>query len=434
MLFYLSMGKEVVAQIEALAYKGYGITHVDGKVLFVPLSVIKDEGLIEIVEEKKTFSIGILKELLIPSPLRVLPECNLFGKCGGCQWQHIKYPIQPELKRDILLHILQRLGGLREIPPISIIKSSNPYGYRTRVQLKLKGGRIGFFEMKSHNVVDIDQCFISHPLINKILCLIIKEKDVFSGADEIEINISPDEKKGVLIVKNLNYDKKIQDRLNAILKFNPVIKGIVIKKRGRTIILNDPYLHYKIIFSENTGRRELIFRVSPGSFYQINLTENQKLVETVIEFSELNNNPKALDLYCGVGNFTLPLSKLTNEIIGIESNKGSFEDACFNAKQNELSNCKFINGNVEKVLKTNIFKGINLIILDPPRMGCKRILNDIIKIRPAKIVYVSCEPTTFSRDLKLFNEKGYQLKRLSLIDMFPQTYHMEVVALLKSLY
>lgn len=433
-VIYLSMGKEVVAQIEALAYKGYGITHIDGKVLFVPLSVIKDQGLIEIVEEKKRFSIGMIKELLIPSPMRVLPECNLFGKCGGCQWQHIKYSIQPELKRDILLHILQRLGGLREIPPISIIKSSNPYGYRTRVQIKLKRDRIGFFEMKSHNIVDIDQCFISHPLINQILCLIIKEKDVFSGADEIEINISPDEEKGVLIIKNLNYDKKIQDRLNAILKCNPVIKGIVINKKGRKIVLNDPYLYYKIIFSKNTERGEFIFRVSPGSFYQINLAENQKLVETVIEFSELNHNPKALDLYCGIGNFTIPLSKLTKEIIGIEFNKSSFEDACFNAKQNKISNCKFINGDVEKVLNTNVLKGFNLIILDPPRTGCKGILNDLIKIRPAKIVYVSCEPTTLSRDLKLFNEKGYQLERLSLIDMFPQTYHMEVVALLKSLY
>lgn len=428
------MGKEVIAKIESMAFKGYGITHINGKVLFVPLSVTKDEGLIEIVEEKKTFSIGILKELINPSPLRASPPCNLFGKCGGCQWQHIDYSIQPEMKKEILIDCLRRLGSFQVVPLVSIIKSSNPYGYRTRIQLKIKGNKIGFFEMKSHNIVEIDRCLICHPLINQILNIIKKNLMIFLGANEIEINISPFELKGILIIKNPNLNSTLNERIIKFLKDNPIFKGLVIEKKDGSILFDDPYLHYKLLFPKNFNKKEIYFRISPGSFYQINLTENQKLVEAVIEFSDLDDRQKVIDLYCGIGNFTLPLSNLAKEVIGIEINKISFEDACFNAKNNGLTNCKFINDDVGNVLKTDFLRGANLLILDPPRTGCKRIINEIIRIRPKKIIYVSCEPTTLSRDLKSFTEKGYKLERLSLIDMFPQTYHMEVVALLKSLY
>lgn len=430
----LLMGKQVTAQIESLAFKGYGITHIDGKVLFVPLSLTKDEGLIEIVEERKTFSIGIIKELLKQSPWRVSPQCNLFGKCGGCQWQHIDYSIQPEFKKEILTQILQRLGRFKEIPPISIIKSSNPYGYRTRIQIKLKGNKIGFYQMRSHSIVEIDHCPVCHPLINQIINLVRKDIKIFLGAHEIEINISPFELKGVLIIRNLNLNSKSRERIDNFLNRNSVIKCMVIDGKEGPIFFGNPYLYYKFLFPERFGKGEVLFRISPGSFYQINLEENQKLVETVIEFSEIKNNEMVLDLYCGIGNFTIPLSLLSKEVIGIEANRASFEDACFNAKQNGLSNSKFIYGDVEKVLKANTLKGTNLVVLDPPRAGCKRILNEIMNIEPMRIVYVSCEPTTLCRDLRSFNEKGYKLEKLTLIDMFPQTFHIEVVALLRSLY
>ena len=428
------MVKEAHSKIEAMAFKGYGITHIDGKVVFVPFSLTRDEVLIEIVDEKSRFSIGILKELLKPSPWRISPQCHLFGRCGGCQWQHIDDSIQVDLKKEILVEILQRLGRMKDLPPISVIKSSNPYGYRTRIQLKMMGNRIGFFEMRSHHIVEIDQCPISHPIINQILNMVRKELKIFSGAHGIEINISPDELKGILIIKNLNLDPKVKDRLSIILKDVPILKGIVIEKKGKSIFLDNPYIHYKIRLPKEIGEKEITFRVSPGSFYQVNLEENKKLVETVLKFSEIDHKEIVLDLYSGIGNFTLPLSYLAKEAIGVEVNRTTFEDACFNVKQNGIKNCDFIYEDVEKVLREKILKKPNLVILDPPRAGCKRVIDELIQIKPPKIIYVSCEPTTLARDLRIFNEKGYAVTKLSLIDMFPQTYHMEVVALLKSLY
>lgn len=426
------MVDQVLCQIESVTFKGYGLTHINGKVVFVPLSLTGDQGWVRIIEQKKNFSIGILEKIHIPSPWRVLPKCNLFGRCGGCQWQHIDYSIQPELKREILLELLKKIGRFIDIPPIKITQSSNPYGYRTRVQLKVKEGKIGFFEMKSHNLVELHSCPISHPLINEIICLIKKELSQFLKTDKLEINVSPEEEKGVLIFQNLILNHKSKKFLEAFLKDNPLIKGIAIKGR-KEIVLNNPYLYYRLAVTRGDEKKEIKFRISPGSFYQINLSENKKLVEIVVEFAEVSSNATGLDLYSGIGNFTIPLSLFLRKIIGIEANETSFDDAIFNLKMNKINNCRFIYGKVEDVLVNCLNLKPNLIVLDPPRGGCKNILEDVIKIRPEKIIYISCDPATLSRDLFRLCNNGYSLKNLSLIDMFPQTFHMEVVALLKSL-
>ena len=177
-------------------------------------------------------------------------------------------------------------------------------------------------------------------------------------------------------------------------------------------------------------KRDLKFRISPGSFFQVNLEQNQTLIQTVLQFSEVNEEEKVLDLYAGVGNLTLPLAMGAKEVLGIEENRTAIEDARFNAEKNGIRNCEFIHGKVEDVLKHWKRENPDLVVLDPPRTGCKTILDQVVRLKPKKIVYVSCEPTTFSRDLRLFSERGYSLQKLSLIDMFPQTYHMEVVGLL----
>jgi 23S rRNA (uracil1939-C5)-methyltransferase len=225
----------------------------------------------------------------------------------------------------------------------------------------------------------------------------------------------------------------LENFLKEYLQTHPILKGIAIIRKGGPTLLGNPLLNFTIPLNQYGGKRNLKLRTSPESFFQVNLKQNQTLVQMVFQFSDVKEDERVLDLYAGVGNLTLPLAIKAKEIFGVEENRMAVEDARFNAKENRIKNCEWIHGRVEDVLKRWSGERPNLVVLDPPRTGCKTILDQVVRLKPEKIVYVSCEPTRLSRDLRLFFENGYDLQRLGFIDMFPQTYHMEVVALLKSL-
>jgi len=418
------MTESVRARIDAMAFKGYGVSRIDGKVVFIPYAAAGDEAWVKIVEEKKTYAMGRLVEILVPSPWRVKPPCPYFGRCGGCQWQHIDGAQQVELKKEILKDLLMRLGGLKEIPSITLFPSPDPYDYRTRVQLKVRGERLGYFRERSHQLVDIEGCPIAHPLVNEIIQLLRKQMTSFPSIEEIDINVSPEEGKGVLIFYPLIPTQGREMSLEGFLKAHPMVKGIVMRGERETALLGKPHLSFTIPF-------KLTLHTSPGTFFQVNLKQNEKLIQKVLEFSGAKRDEKALDLYSGVGNFTLPIATVTQEVWGVEENRAAVNDARRNAELNEIKNCHFIQGRVEEVLRDWKRKEPDLVILDPPRAGCKRILDQLAGLKPKRIVYVSCEPTTLARDLRLFSKKGYFPHELALIDMFPQTYHMEVVGLLE---
>jgi 23S rRNA (uracil1939-C5)-methyltransferase len=421
---------EVQVNIESMAFKGYGVARTDGKVLFIPHSVIGDKAWIKIIEKKKNYSIGKLIQLIEPSPWRVNPPCPFFGQCGGCQWQHVNDSIQINLKKEILKDILKRLGGLKETPPIMALPSPRAYGYRARVQLKAKGDAMGYYQEGSHRIVDIDRCLIAHPLVNQMILSLRKVPSSFQ-MEEIEVNVSPKEGKGVLIFYPLSFHQGTKHFLKEFLQAHPILKGIaVVRKKGLTLF-GDPYLNFTISLNHLGEKCILQLRTSPESFFQVNLEQNQTLIQTVLEFSDVNEDERVLDLYAGVGNLTLPLAIASQEVWGIEENQAAVEDARFNAERNGIKNCNFIQRRVEDIFENWRREKPDLIILDPPRMGCKTVLDHVIRLKPKKIVYVSCEPTTFSRDLRLFSGAGYHLQRLGLVDMFPQTYHMEIIGLLQ---
>jgi 23S rRNA (uracil1939-C5)-methyltransferase len=423
------MLKNVQALIESLAFKGYGVARINGKVIFIPFALTGDKAWIEVVEEKKKYSVGRLIQIVDPSPWRVNPPCLYFEMCGGCQWQHIDDSIQGEFKKEILKDVLKRIGRLREIPPITVLPSPRSYGYRTRIHMRIKGKTVGYYQEKSHRIVDIKECPIAHSLANQMLRSLRKVCPSFSNLKEVEINVSPDEDKGVFIFRLPSLDQRSENVLWESLR-NPVTKGVVFAKKEGPSFYGDPSLNFVIPFRQGRDQINLPCRISPGSFSQINLEQNQTLIHTVLQFSEINQEGRVLDLYSGVGNFTLPLAIRAKEALGIEENRMAIEDARFNAEKNGIKNCGFIQGRVQDVLMRWKREKPDLIVLDPPRTGCKTILNQVARLNPKKIVYVSCEPATFSRDLRLFSEKGYQLQRLCLLDMFPQTYHMEVLGLL----
>jgi 23S rRNA (uracil1939-C5)-methyltransferase len=427
------MSGKVKLNIGSMAFKGYGVARFHRKVVFIPYSVTGDEVWVEIIEEKRNYSMGRLKKIIVPSPWRVDPPCPYFGLCGGCQWQHIDYSIQGELKKEILKEVLKRIGGQKEIPSITMASSTDPYGYRARIQLKGNEKAMGYYQERSHHIVDIDHCPISHPLVNQMILLLRRELPLFSRMKEIEINVSPEEGKGVLILHPLSFHQGLENFLKEYLQTHPILKGIAIIRKGGPTLLGNPLLNFTIPLNQYGGKRNLKLRTSPESFFQVNLKQNQTLVQMVFQFSDVKEDERVLDLYAGVGNLTLPLAIKAKEIFGVEENRMAVEDARFNAKENRIKNCEWIHGRVEDVLKRWSGERPNLVVLDPPRTGCKTILDQVVRLKPEKIVYVSCEPTRLSRDLRLFFESGYDLQRLGFIDMFPQTYHMEVVALLKSL-
>ena len=422
--------KKVHVCIESVAFRGYGVARTHGKVVFIPHAVTGDEAWIEMTEEKEKYSMGRLIQIVEPSPWRVNPPCTSFRSCGGCQWQHIDYLIQCKLKKEILEDVLKRLGGLKEAPPIKVIPSPQPYGYRIRAQLKAKGKALGYFQEKSHRIVDIQECPIVHPLINQMLSFIRKMCLPLSRMEEIEINVSPDESKGVLILHFLSLERGTENIFGEFLQNHALFKGIVIAKKEQLNLFGDPTLNFTIPLGQERENRNLKFRISPGSFSQVNLEQNQTLIQTVLQFADVNKEERVLDLYAGVGNLTLPLAMGVREVLGIEENRTAIEDARFNAERNGIRNCEFIHGRVEEVLMNWRREKPDLAVLDPPRTGCKTVLDQVVRLKPKKIVYVSCEPTTFARDVRLFSERGYTLQKLRMIDMFPQTFHMEVVGLL----
>ncbi len=421
------MVKKVQVPIESVAFKGYGVARIHGKVVFVPHTVTGDEAWIEIMDEKKKYSMARLVEIIKPSPWRVNPPCPYFGSCGGCQWQHIDYSIQGELKKEILRDILKRLGRLKEIPTIRVVLSPKPYDYRIRIQLKVRGKAIGYYQERSHQIVQIDRCPISHPLVNQIIQELRVELAALSRMEEIEINVSPEEGRGLILFHAHSYDQRIDCFMKKFLQSQPILRGIALSRKGGLNLFGDPVLNFTIpLYQETTFK----LRISPGSFSQVNPEQNQTLIQTVLQFSEVNQRDRVFDLYAGVGNLSLPLATRARGVLGIEESRMAVEDAQFNAERNGMNNCDFVYGRVEDVAMNWKKETPDLVVLDPPRTGCKTILDQLVRWKPKKIIYVSCEPTTFARDLRLFSERGYSLQRLGLIDMFPQTYHMEVVGLL----
>ena len=422
--------RKVQALIESVAFKGYGLARIHGKVVFVPYTAAGDKVWIEIVEEKKTYSLGRLDRIVNPSPWRVNPPCPYFGTCGGCQWQHIDYRLHGELKKAILIETLERIGRIRDLPPPDVMLSPKPYDYRVRIQLKVRGRRLGYFRERSHEIVDIDHCPISDPLVNQMIRPLRSEMLASSKVEGIEVNVSPEWKKAVLILHPLLWNRDSEDFVRDFFQNHPILKGIAVVERKGLKRFGDPTLHFTVSLHRSEGERTFGFRASALSFFQVNPEQNRRLIETVLEFSEVRKNETLLDLYAGIGNFTLPLAAEASTVIGVEENRTAMEDARFNAEKNGIRNCDFVHGRVEEVLK-NLSEKPDHVVLDPPRTGCKTILDRVVELKPKRIVYVSCEPTTFARDIHLLAESGYSLQRLALIDMFPQTYHMEVIGLLQ---
>lgn len=437
---------ELVVDIIDINSEGRGVGRYNNFTFFIDGGTIGDKVKFRVKEIKKSFGLGEVVEILEPSPYRVESKCSYFPECDGCQLHNLDYKRQLEFKRDMVQNDLERIGKIADIEVNEVLGMENPYRYRNKADFKVgKDDKIGYFKRESHNLIPIDKCIIQDEIVDEIIDLVkqyMKEWEV-AGYDKktkkgiiknLLVRTTKDNKAMVVIVTKKSRLPR-QEELIKILTSNENIVSIYqnIQPDDRSILLGEKDVHLygeeKLI--DSIG--EYKFLISPKSFFQVNPYQTEILYNKVVEFLDLKGNETVVDLYCGIGTIGIYLSKYAKRVYGVETVRQAIDDGKENLKLNGIENMEFIKGRSQDILpKFNDQEvKIDALIVDPPRKGLDKGLIDTIEQgSPEKIVYVSCNPATLSRDLKYLGEKGYKVKEVQPVDMFGMTTHIEVVTLL----
>ena len=437
MLFSLAMNKTLnEITIDSLAYGGSGIGRMDGKAVFVPLTAPGDRITFQPVKEKKGYLEGELLEIKEASLLRREPPCPVYGNCGGCSWQHLPYSEQAKAKEEIFRETLWRLGTVEREKVKPIIAAPEEWNYRNRAQFKVRliEGRlhIGFYRRKSHVVVDISNCPLMSPLINRSLITMKKSLSRAPFQDricQIDIAVNDKDDRAVAIIHlssalhsdDLTYAKSELsglDKLSALF-----IKDGREKKLEKVFENQTGQLHYSL----ETDSRSLDLSFSPGGFTQVNYAQNRRLIKEAMKWVKKWSPKIAIDLYCGIGNFSLPLALYAKDISAVEDYEGAVEDGRKNAGNNGIDNCRFIKGNVSKLARQLFSDHPDMVLIDPPRDGAAQAVKMLVERGVPRVIYISCNPTTLARDLRYLTRGGYQIISSQPVDLFPQTYHVESI-------
>lgn len=432
-----------VLKIDSLAFGGAGFGRLDGKACFVPLTAPGDLVRIRPAVSKPSYLEGELLEVVEPSPLRVEPPCPVFGVCGGCSWQHIDYAAQCEAKWQIFADTLWRFGRVEpeRVGPVSA--APEPYGYRSRVQFKVRwsGGKlhIGFYRRGSHFVIDIpERCAICHPSINQALAEIRQILSRFAEPNRVpQVDVAAGDDGTVLAIIHYIGDSRTaaRDFFTSCRDALPSVAGLHLQ-HGRKDTIERMWgidaLTYVVPEELVPGLPKTLLSFSRGGFSQINYRQNLELIRGALRLAGLSGGERVLDLFCGNGNFTLPLAHLAASVVGVEEYGPSLDDARHNASVNGIAGVEFIRADTDGGVRSLREQGerFPVVVLDPPRTGAKEAIAGIVALEPDRIVSVSCEPSTLARDLGLFRKHGYQVVESFPVDMFPQTYHIESVTLL----
>ena len=388
--------KKLVVKIENLDHFGRGIAKVNNMPIFVENSLIDEEVEIIVTKEKKNYMEGIVSKYLKTSPLRVESQCPYYDKCGGCDLLHLSYEEQLKYKENKVKEVIKKFSDLE---CVNNIVGSKQFNYRNKITLQVNKD-IGYFKKRTNDIIAIDKCLLVDDKINKII-VELKKLDV-SKINKIVIRVTNLES---MVVFYGNIISKINLDVDTIIVNNKVIKG-------------NGYIKENI--------NGLNFIISPTSFFQVNNIGMINIYNKVLNYIDGGN---VLDLYCGTGTIGIYVSKKANNVLGIELNKEAIKDAQINKKLNNIKNIDFISGDVGIILSKNNFKA-DIVIVDPPRAGLNsNSINNIIKIKPNKIIYVSCNPVTLARDLNILKEY-YDILEITPFDMFSNTYHVECVCLL----
>ena len=432
--------------VEGYSSEGLGIVRLDGAVVFVPRTVRGEEIDLRITKVMKTCAAGEIVKIKKPSPERIKPECPYFGRCGGCDFQHMSYTEELRAKRQRVQDTLTRLGGT-DLQVEEILGAKDPAHYRNKSQYPVgAGGAIGFFQARSHQVVPIDRCLIQSEVSDKTAKAVgdwmkkykISAYDERTGKGLIRHIYVRVNKKGESLCCVIANGKQLprEPELAAFVQAAaPRTVGVVLNtntKKGN-VILGDKY---RTIWGQDFLMDTLCglqFKLSVPSFYQVNRNQAEVLYGKALEFAGLTGEETVLDLYCGTGTITLCLAKQAKRAIGAEIVPPAIEDARENAARNGIENAEFFCGDAADIAAKLEAEGLrpDVITVDPPRKGlAPEVIASVAGMGPKRVVYVSCDPATLGRDVKIFRDLGYQPVRACAVDMFPGTRHVETVVLL----
>jgi 23S rRNA (uracil1939-C5)-methyltransferase len=447
---FLSAKNRHTVTITKVVTGGHGLAKLaDGLVLMVPFVLPGEVVVVDVQKQRKNFAEAILLEVLKPSPQRVEPACHYFRDCGGCHLQHGDYPSQLAIKEGILHDLLSRnrqwstaeIGSSYQ----SILASPVPFHYRQRIRLQAdSNGRLGFFERRSHAVVDIVSCPLAADPLNQVLSELrgLAAFRKFMGqAVALELLLSPLSGQVEMIV-HLGRKPRPADQQAATSLADQVDLVQAVWLAGEGFAMSGPYgagagggsKSEGIAFAlpDDLGGRELILRFEAGGFCQVNHQQNERLVRQLLAWGEVGHGDAVLDLFCGMGNFSLPLALAARQVVGTDLQRSSIRGAQSNALANRLENCLFLRADALAAVRDfkRAQERFDIILLDPPRQGCRDIIPLLADLGAKKIIYISCDPATLVRDLMQLHGLGFGLRKIRAVDMFPQTCHVETIALL----
>ena len=439
----------VKTAITGYGHNGEGVGRVEDFTVFVNGALRGEEVQARITEVHQSFARAETVKVLTPAAERVVPPCPIYERCGGCQLLHQTYQAQLELKRQRVVDALVRLGGLYNVPVRETIGMPDPWYYRNKVQypLAMVGREIvlGCYEQRTHQVVPTRECLIQQKINNALMTAVrdLAQEWGLSVYDEkagrgflrhvLIKNAAQTGQAMVVLVTNGRDFPRGEEFGAALAKRVPELTSLVqnINTLKTNVILGP---QTKVLWGEEAIIDEvggLRFRVSATSFFQVNPLQTETLYDQAVACAELKGHETVLDAYCGVGSLTLFLARKARKVYGVEAVEAAIEDAGENAKLNGLTNVDFVVGEAEKVLPKLAAIGIkfDVAVLDPPRAGCEaKVLETLAKIGMERLVYVSCNPSTLARDLKVLQGLGYKTVEVQPIDMFPHTFHVECVA------
>lgn len=432
-----------LATCENYTYEGLGVVRVDGFPLFVKGLLVGERALVALTKQKKRFGYARIVELLDAAPQRRQPSCPLAARCGGCQLQHMSYEEQLHFKQQKVQDVIDRIARLSlEVRPIKGMEI--PYFYRNKAQIpfRLEKGELhsGFYRINSNDIIDMDVCAIQSHAINAVYADIREQlRNALPLCEGLRhVLIKHAFATGELMVVFISRSRKIaafKEFGAALAHRHPSIKSVLlnINTREDNVILGEEEI---VLYGRDhieDRMEDLSFHIAAKSFYQVNPIQTRVLYQTALEACGLSGTETVLDLYCGVGTISLFLARHAKKVVGIEIVEPAIRNAKENARRNGIANVEFICSDAAAYAQTVAQEGIHpdVICVDPPRKGCaKSVLEDIARMEPKRIVYVSCDPGTLARDLRLLADLGYETKWVQPVDMFPQTHSVESVTLL----
>ena len=460
--------EELIVTIDACGSEGEGIGRIDGYALFVKDAVVGDTVRVKIMKAKKNYAFARLMEVITPSPDRIEPPCPLARKCGGCQIQHINYEKQLEYKHNKVKSCLEHIGGFTvvdegvetEVDSVDnvivmepALGMDDPFYYRNKAQFPVgrnKEGKVvtGFYAARSHNIIETETCYIQAKENDEILRIVrefITEYDIPTYNEETHsglvrhvltrVGYKTKEIMVCLIIngKKLPHHEELVRRLREVPNMTSITLNINTKKTN--VILGEKCVTLWGQSYITDYIKDVKFQISPLSFYQVNPEQTERLYSQALEYAALTGDEVVWDLYCGIGTISLFLAKSAKEVYGVEIVPQAIEDAKKNAEINGIHNATFYVGAAEDVVEDlykDDAKRADVVMVDPPRKGCaESLLDTIVAMQPKRVVYVSCDPATLARDLKILDEKGYQVKKARAVDMFPNSVHVETVCYLE---